>query len=62
MAVPKFRISKAKGRRRQSINMRLAVPGLIACSNCGHRIMQHRICPECGYYKKQQIIEPENMD
>ena len=61
MAVPKYRTSKAKGRRRSSINMRLAVPSLINCSNCGNKVMRHRVCPKCGFYKGNQIIEPENM-
>jgi large subunit ribosomal protein L32 len=61
MAVPKYRTSKARSRRRRSINMRLAVPSLITCSNCGNKVMRHRVCPKCGFYKGNQIIEPENM-
>ncbi|MDF1567773.1 MAG: 50S ribosomal protein L32 [Spirochaetaceae bacterium] len=58
MAVPKYRTSKARGRRRRSINMRLAVPNLITCSNCGSKVMRHRVCPQCGHYKGNQIIVP----
>ncbi len=61
MAVPKSATSKARSRRRRSINMRLAVPSLVTCSNCGNMIMRHRVCPKCGFYKGNQIIEPENM-
>ena len=61
MAVPKYRTSKARSRRRRSINMKLAVPSLITCSNCGNKVMRHRVCPKCGFYKGNQIIEPESM-
>ena len=46
MALPKRRISRARGRKRRSANMRLAVPTLVECSNCGNRIMPHRVCSE----------------
>jgi len=61
MAVPKYRTSKAKSRRRRSINMKLVRPSLIGCSNCGNKIMRHRVCPKCGFYKGNQIIEPEKL-
>ncbi|RKX69214.1 MAG: 50S ribosomal protein L32, partial [Spirochaetes bacterium] len=51
MAVPKYRTSKARSRRRRSINMRIAVPSLITCSNCGNKVLRHRVCPKCGFYK-----------
>ncbi|WP_124032697.1 50S ribosomal protein L32 [Olavius algarvensis spirochete endosymbiont] len=59
MAVPKFRTSKARSRRRRSINMRISVPSLITCFNCGNKVVRHRICPKCGFYKGSQIIEPK---
>ncbi len=62
MAVPKYKTSKARSRRRQSINMRIAVPNLMSCGHCGSRIMLHRVCHKCGFYKGKQIIEPESMD
>ncbi len=61
MAVPKYRTSKARSRQRRSINMKLAVASLISCSNCGNKIMRHRVCPKCGFYKGNQIIEPDNI-
>ncbi len=62
MAVPKYKTSKARSRRRQSINMRIAVPSLVSCANCGSWIMLHRVCHKCGFYKGKQIIKSENMD
>lgn len=60
MAVPRAKTSKARTRRRQGINMRLSAPNLIECGNCGNLIMQHRVCPKCGFYHGRQVIAPEN--
>lgn len=61
MAVPKHKTSKAKTRRRKTINMRLYVPNLVECNNCGNMTQRHRICPKCGFYRGKQILEPEEM-
>ncbi len=62
MAVPKYKISKARTRRRRSINMKLSVPNLIECSNCGAKVLPHRVCKKCGFYKGSQIIEPKDLE
>jgi large subunit ribosomal protein L32 len=59
MAVPKFKTSKARTRRRQSINMKLVAPTLVECGNCGNRILLHRVCPKCGFYRGKQVVEPK---
>ena len=59
MAVPKFKTSKARTRRRQSINMKLVAPTLVECGNCGNRILLHRVCPKCGFYRGKQVIVPQ---
>jgi large subunit ribosomal protein L32 len=59
MAVPKFKTSKARTRRRQSINMKLVAPTLVECGNCGNRILLHRVCPKCGFYRGRQVVEPK---
>ena len=61
MALPKRRISRARGRKRRTANLRLAVPTLVECSNCGNRIMPHRICTRCGYYRGRQVFKPEEI-
>jgi large subunit ribosomal protein L32 len=60
MAVPRFKTSKARTRRRQSINMKLNAPTLIECSTCGNKIVPHRVCPKCGFYRGKQVIVPES--
>ncbi|MDR0598870.1 MAG: 50S ribosomal protein L32 [Treponema sp.] len=59
MAVPRAKTSKARTRRRQSINMRLDAPGLVECSGCGNKVLPHRACPKCGFYRGKQVIAPE---
>jgi large subunit ribosomal protein L32 len=59
MAVPKYKTSKARTRRRRSINMKLKTPQLTECSSCGNLVKPHRVCPNCGFYKGVQVIEVE---
>lgn len=61
MAVPKIKTSKARSRRRRSINMKLDVPNLVECKACGNKIVPHRVCPKCGSYKGKQVIDLEEM-
>ncbi|MBR1714526.1 MAG: 50S ribosomal protein L32 [Treponema sp.] len=60
MAVPRAKTSKARTRRRRGVNMHLVAPHLVACSNCSNLILQHHVCPKCGYYNGRQVITPEN--
>jgi large subunit ribosomal protein L32 len=60
MAVPRVNTSKARTRRRQSIHMKLVAPSLVECSTCGNKILLHRVCPKCGFYRGKQIIVPES--
>ncbi|MEM5947761.1 50S ribosomal protein L32 [Spirochaetia bacterium 38H-sp] len=61
MAVPKYKTSKARSRRRRSINMRINGVVLSVCSNCGSKVKPHRVCPKCGNYRGKQVLEPEEM-
>jgi large subunit ribosomal protein L32 len=60
MAVPRAKTSKARTRRRQTINMRLTAPTLIECGTCGNKVLLHRVCPKCGFYRGKQVIVPES--
>jgi large subunit ribosomal protein L32 len=59
MAVPRSKTSKARTRRRQSINMKITSPTLIECRTCGNRVLLHRVCPNCGFYRGKQVIIPD---
>jgi large subunit ribosomal protein L32 len=62
MAVPKYKTSKARTRRRRSINSRIAVASLVECGTCGAKILPHRVCTKCGSYRGKQVIDPANLD
>jgi large subunit ribosomal protein L32 len=59
MAVPKYKTSRARTRRRRAVNMKLTAPALVECSNCGNRVLLHRVCPKCGFYRGKQVLTPQ---
>ncbi|NOY09841.1 MAG: 50S ribosomal protein L32 [Spirochaetes bacterium] len=61
MAVPKSKTSKAKSRGRRAINMRFKTKTLIECPSCGNKVLLHRVCPKCGFYRGRQIFKPEEI-
>ena len=60
MAVPKRKTSRSKRDSRRG-HIKLKVPALSQCSNCGTTTQPHRICPECGYYKGTEVMEIESV-
>ncbi|HEX8903627.1 MAG TPA: 50S ribosomal protein L32 [Longimicrobiaceae bacterium] len=60
MAVPKRRQSKQRQRKRRT-HVKAAMPSVSACPQCGDPHQPHRVCPNCGYYRKQQRIEVEEF-
>jgi len=61
MAVPKFKTSKKRSRRRRAENMKISLSSLVVCSNCGNMKLPHRVCPKCGFYRGKQILEIEAL-
>jgi large subunit ribosomal protein L32 len=59
MAVPKFKTSSARTKRRRSVNMKLVAPTLVECKNCGNKVQLHRVCPKCGFYRGKQVLTPD---
>lgn len=55
MAVPKKKISSARGGSRRSHNA-LETPGFSLCPNCQELRPPHRVCPHCGWYKGNEVI------
>lgn len=55
MAHPKRRHSNSRTGKRRSHDF-MTAQSLSVCSNCGAKIVPHRICGECGFYNgKQQV-------
>lgn len=55
MAVPQRRTSKTRKRMRRT-HFKLAVPGMVACPQCGEMKRAHRVCPACGTYKGKEVV------
>ena len=56
MAVPKKKVSKQRKRKRNG-DKKAPVPSVAACPNCGDPKLPHRVCPSCGTYRGEQVIE-----
>jgi len=54
-AVPFRRTSKTSKRMRRT-HYKIDENATIKCPNCGADIRPHRVCPECGTYKKKEVI------
>ncbi|MDP8225184.1 MAG: 50S ribosomal protein L32 [Candidatus Lernaella stagnicola] len=57
MAVPKRKISHARGAKRKAGQRKAKPATLIPCPNCQEKMIPHRVCPSCGFYKGREIIE-----
>lgn len=55
-AVPKKRTSRARQGERRS-HLHLTVSQLVSCSNCQQPMRRHHVCPTCGYYAGQLVVE-----
>ncbi|AXH98611.1 50S ribosomal protein L32 [Sporosarcina sp. PTS2304] len=55
MAVPKRRTSKTKKNLRRT-HLKLEVPGMNTCDNCGEMKLAHHVCKSCGHYKGKDVV------
>ena len=58
MAVPFRKVSKTRKRMRRAHNA-LEAKTVTKCPNCGEMIKPHRVCKNCGHYKKEEIIKKD---
>jgi large subunit ribosomal protein L32 len=59
MAVPKKKISKARGGARRSHNA-LALPTPGSCPNCHAPKRPHHVCGACGMYDGREVIKVDS--
>jgi len=55
MAVQKRRHSRARGRKRRT-HWKLQPPTVVECSHCHQPKLSHHICPNCGYYRDEEVV------
>jgi large subunit ribosomal protein L32 len=41
--------------------MKAAMPTLHPCPKCGDPKIPHRVCPTCGTYRGEQVLEVEEL-
>jgi len=58
MAVPKQKQSHARTSKRRAQH-KIGVPGYNECPQCHSPRLPHRVCPECGYYRGQEVVSPD---
>ena len=56
MAVPKKKISKARGRQRRSHDA-LSIVTTGECPNCGELKRPHHVCQACGSYNAKDVVK-----
>ncbi len=56
MAVPKRKTSKQKGRSRRA-HLKMAAPAISECPQCHEQKLEHRVCPNCGYYAGREVLK-----
>ena len=52
MALPKGKVSKARGRKRRA-NWKLSLPGIVECPQCHEKKLSHRVCKHCGHDREE---------
>ncbi|WP_044565509.1 MULTISPECIES: 50S ribosomal protein L32 [Anaerococcus] len=57
MAVPKRRTSKTRKNKRRASAYTLNRSNYVECPSCHEPKLQHRVCPNCGEYKGEAIID-----
>lgn len=57
MANPKKHHSASRRDSRRAHWKRLAQPSLSKCPQCGTAHVPHRVCPGCGFYNGQLVLE-----
>lgn len=55
---PKRKHSKGRRDRRRSQDA-LKAASLVVCSNCGAKRLPHTVCPNCGFYKGREVVQPK---
>ncbi|SDN24625.1 50S ribosomal protein L32 [Alkalicoccus daliensis] len=54
MAVPFRKTSKTRKNKRRT-HIKLRVPGMVECPECGEMKLSHRVCKACGTYKGRDV-------
>jgi large subunit ribosomal protein L32 len=56
-ALPKRKISRVRRDRRRAHYLRLKMPNMVPCPQCGNLRVSHQVCPSCGTYNGEQVVD-----
>lgn len=59
--LPKRKVSKSRRNRRRAHDA-LQLKHLVECEDCGEYHIAHRVCPKCGSYNGEAVIEIKSDD
>ncbi|MDD3397003.1 MAG: 50S ribosomal protein L32 [Clostridia bacterium] len=62
MAVPKYKVSKARRDKRKSSNSKITLSALVECPFCHELKQPHKVCPKCGVYKGKKVLDTEKKE
>ena len=62
MAVPRKKHSKARTRRRGSINANIKLPTLVTSPMSGEPVKRHHVDMKSGFYRGKQVFDPEELE
>lgn len=54
--LPKRKLSKGRRDRRRAHDA-IGLPHLVKCANCQSKMLPHRVCPQCGYYRGRDVLK-----
>lgn len=57
--LPKRKVSRSRRNKRRSHHA-LTLNHLVECESCGEFHVAHHVCPACGSYKGEEVIEVES--
>ncbi|HOE74378.1 MAG TPA: 50S ribosomal protein L32 [bacterium] len=56
MAEPKKKLSSTRSGNRRAHRALKAI-NASKCANCGEKVIQHKLCPGCGFYKGKKVLD-----
>ncbi|RMG87585.1 MAG: 50S ribosomal protein L32 [Chloroflexi bacterium] len=54
--LPKRKVSRTRRNKRRAHDA-LPPQHLVECQNCGEYHLAHRVCPKCGAYRGETVME-----
>jgi large subunit ribosomal protein L32 len=57
--LPKRKLSRSRRNRRRAHDA-LTLNHLMVCENCGEYRVAHRVCPKCGSYRGETVIDTDD--